>query len=73
MPITIPSLPIRALVRAGCALLACAAVLWTAGCGPSNGNPKVPAGAKSSGGSHAAIDTDKGTIEIELLSSDAPK
>ncbi|MEO7276174.1 MAG: peptidylprolyl isomerase, partial [Vicinamibacterales bacterium] len=42
-------------------------------CGPSNGNPKVPAGAKSSGGSHAAIDTDKGTIEIELLSSDAPK
>ena len=48
-------------------------VVVDAGCGPSNGNPKVPAGAKSSGGSHAAIETDKGTIEIEFLSSDAPK
>ena len=35
--------------------------------------PRCPAGAKSSGGSHAAIETDKGTIEIEFLSADAPK
>jgi cyclophilin family peptidyl-prolyl cis-trans isomerase len=37
------------------------------------GNPKVPAGAKSSGGNHAVIETDKGTIEIEFLPNAAPK
>jgi len=37
------------------------------------GNPKVPAGAKSSGGMHGVIDTDKGSIEIEFLATDAPK
>ena len=37
------------------------------------GNPKVPAGAKSSGGSHALLETDKGVIEIELLPTAAPK
>ena len=37
------------------------------------GNPKVPAGAKSSGGRFAVIETDKGTIEIELLPQLAPK
>jgi cyclophilin family peptidyl-prolyl cis-trans isomerase len=36
-------------------------------------NPKVPAGARSSGGQHAVIDTDKGAIELKLLESDAPK
>ncbi len=44
-----------------------------AGCGSSSGNSKVPAGAKSSGGLHATIDTDKGAIEIEFLPGDAPK
>jgi cyclophilin family peptidyl-prolyl cis-trans isomerase len=46
-----------------------------AGCGKSSapGNPKVPAGAKSSGGLHAQIATDKGVIEIELLPNAAPK
>ena len=39
----------------------------------SPGNPKVPAGAKSSGGLHATIDTDKGAIELELLATAAPK
>ena len=39
----------------------------------SSGNPKVPAGAKSSGGKHATIETDKGAIEIEFFESDAPK
>ena len=37
------------------------------------GNPKVPAGAKSSGGLHATIVTDKGPIDLELFASDAPK
>jgi cyclophilin family peptidyl-prolyl cis-trans isomerase len=36
-------------------------------------NPKVPAGAKSSGGLHGVIETDKGPIEIEFLAADAPK
>ena len=34
---------------------------------------KVPAGAKSSGGMHAIIETDKGAIEIEFFPSDAPR
>ena len=37
------------------------------------GNPKVPAGAKSSGGLHAVIETDKGPITIEFFAADAPK
>jgi cyclophilin family peptidyl-prolyl cis-trans isomerase len=46
-----------------------------AGCNSSApaGNPKVPAGAKSSGGNHAVIETDKGPIEIEFFSAEAPK
>jgi len=44
-----------------------------AACKPSSGNPKVPAGAKSSGGLHATIDTDKGPIDIEFLVGEAPK
>jgi cyclophilin family peptidyl-prolyl cis-trans isomerase len=55
-------------------LLSCVAASWVAACSsPGPGNPKVPAGAKSSGGMHGVIDTDKGPIEIELLASDAPK
>ena len=33
----------------------------------------MPAGAKSSGGLHGLIETDKGAIEIEFLAEDAPK
>ena len=40
---------------------------------PAASNPKVPAGAKSSGGLHATIETDKGPIEIEFFANDAPK
>ncbi len=48
--------------------------LALAACGSSEpGNPKVPAGAKSSGGMHATIETEKGPIEIEFLAADAPK
>lgn len=36
-------------------------------------NPKVPAGAKSSGGMHAQLETDKGVIEIEFFPAAAPK
>lgn len=36
-------------------------------------NPKVPAGAKSSGGKHAKIETEKGVIEIEFFPEAAPK
>jgi cyclophilin family peptidyl-prolyl cis-trans isomerase len=36
-------------------------------------NPKVPEGAKSSGGKHATIDTDQGAIDIEFLEGAAPK
>ena len=66
------------------ALLAFAVCLMV-GCGKSGStggaaavatpavNPKVPAGAKSSGGKHAVIETDKGSIEIELLPEAAPK
>ena len=45
-----------------------------AGCGPAaETNPKVPPGSKSSGGKHATIETDKGSIELTFLESDAPK
>lgn len=37
------------------------------------GNPKVPAGAKSSGGNHAVIATEQGEIEIEFFANEAPK
>jgi len=58
------------IVRFG--LIAAVASLLTAGCS-SSGNSKVPAGAKSSGGKHATIVTDKGPIEIEFLESDSPQ
>ena len=49
-------------------------LLCLAGCSPAPpGNPKVPAGAKSSGGLHGVIQTDKGPIEVEFLATDAPK
>ena len=52
----------------------CLAALLLAGCATKpEGNPKVPAGAKSSGGMHAVIETDKGPIEIEFFANDAPK
>ena len=33
----------------------------------------MPAGAKSSGGMHGVIETDKGPLEIEFFAADAPK
>lgn len=51
----------------------CVFLFWTAGCTSGPGNPKVPAGATSSGGMHGVIETDKGPIEIEFFAADAPK
>src|SRR6187200_2993544 len=59
-------------IRIHATLLACLASVLVAGCS-SSGNPKVPAGARSSGGLHATIETDKGPIAIEFLPADAPK
>lgn len=53
-------------------LLAGAVLLSISGCQSSSSGP-VPAGAKSSGGKHAVIETDKGAIEIEFLEAEAPK
>ena len=50
--------------------LSCAVVVLVAGCSSS---PGASATAKSSGGLHAVIDTDKGPIELEFLPGDAPK
>ena len=63
------------LVRGGLGFLLAASLAGVvAGCGGApGGNPKVPAGAKSSGGLHAAIETAQGVIEIEFLPKDAPK
>src|ERR1044071_9135418 len=58
-----------------CAVLVSAVACNSSDSAPTGGggNPKVPKGAKSSGGMHATIDTDKGPIEIEFLESDQPK
>ncbi len=53
--------PVLVLLGAGCG----------AGAGP--GNPKVPAGATSSGGRHAVIQTDRGDIALEFFENDAPR
>jgi cyclophilin family peptidyl-prolyl cis-trans isomerase len=39
----------------------------------SSGNPKVPRGARSSGGLHALIETSQGIVEIELFEREAPR
>ena len=44
-----------------------------AACSSPSGNPKVPAGAKSSGGRYATIETNKGAFQIEFFPNDAPK
>jgi len=56
-------------------LLVVVPLLAAGACSASQGNlnPKVPAGAKSSGGMHGVIETDKGPITIEFLTADAPK
>ena len=55
------------------ALLGLVVAACLGGCSPSSGGREIPAGAKSSGGRHAAIETDHGTIEIEFFEAAAPK
>src|SRR4051812_23546112 len=63
----------RTRTRRTLILAVIAAGVLLAGCGRSAGNVKVPAGAKSSGGLHAVLETEKGAIEIEFLPDAAPK
>ena len=65
-PRPVPTLKPRGIRALRACLLPCLLLLCLAGCN-SSGNPKVPAGAKSSGGMHAVIDTDKGPIEHRVL------
>jgi cyclophilin family peptidyl-prolyl cis-trans isomerase len=55
------------------AILSLSLAIALAACDTSPSNPKVPRGAKSSGGLHATIETDKGSIELEFLPDAAPK
>jgi cyclophilin family peptidyl-prolyl cis-trans isomerase len=76
--VPIHPLPLPPSVLLRLCLLTCLACLWVTGCNSSSpgnapGNPKVPAGAKSSGGNHGVIETDKGPIEIEFFATEAPK
>jgi cyclophilin family peptidyl-prolyl cis-trans isomerase len=60
--------------RSRAVLLLTGLLLSAPGCGrPADVNPKVPPGAKSSGGTHAWIESDKGVIEIRFFETDAPK
>ena len=54
-------------------LLTIGLLCFLSACSSPSGNPKVPPGAKSTGGKHATIETDKGSIELELLESAAPR
>src|SRR4051812_28915294 len=66
----------------GAGMLAVMGALWLSGCGKQTtsnapaANASAPAAASAipnSGGTHAVIETDKGTIEFELLQDDAPR
>ena len=59
--------------HAVCALALVSTVFTLPACNSGPANPKVPAGAKSSGGRHAVIETDKGPIEIEFFAEEQPK
>ena len=65
--------PVHSVTMIRVALFVCLALGLVAGCRPSSGNSKVPAGAKSSGGLHATIDTDRGPVDIEFLPGEAPR
>jgi cyclophilin family peptidyl-prolyl cis-trans isomerase len=63
----IPSGCVRTLVFSS------ALVVLVSACSSSPGGTTASATAKSSGGLHAVIETDKGPIELEFLPGDAPK
>jgi cyclophilin family peptidyl-prolyl cis-trans isomerase len=43
------------------------------GVGRESNGREIPAGAKSSGGRHAVVETDHGSLELELLDAAAPR
>jgi hypothetical protein len=58
--------------------LVCVAVVAVSGCSSSpspstSETPKASPGAKSSGGMHAVIDTNKGPIEIAFFATEQPQ
>src|SRR5688572_17803461 len=55
------------------ALFVILAAVCLGGCSSPSGGREVPAGAKSSGGKQAVIETDHGNIEIEFFEAAAPK
>jgi cyclophilin family peptidyl-prolyl cis-trans isomerase len=68
-------MPTFRFVRAASVL--CVLSVVAAGCSSSSPSssetPKAASDAKSSGGKHAVIDTDKGPIELEFFDSASPK
>ena len=65
--------PFIAHLNALSVALTCLVVAGTIACSSSPSGESKAAAAKSSGGLHATIDTDKGPIELEFLPMDAPK
>lgn len=68
-----PLLPLFTLLTMVALAAGCGAPERPAAVDAPVANPKVPAGAKSSGGLHAVLETDKGAIELELLPNEAPR
>jgi len=71
-------MPAKAPFRLAITLLPCAALglclCLFPGCRSSNGSAaKGAGGPQSSGGLHATLETDRGTIEVELLAADSPR
>ena len=54
-------------------ILICLLLFLTSCTSTPPGKPRIPSGAKSSGGTHAVMETDKGTIELEFFDKDAPR
>ena len=65
--------PFIAHLNAVSVALMCLVVAGSIACSSSPSGESKAAAAKSSGGLHATIDTDKGPIELEFLPMDAPK
>ena len=55
------------------AVALCCVLLLVLACNSGPSNPKVPEGAKSSGGKHAVIETSMGPIEIEFFTEEQAK
>lgn len=67
------SLPLVALFFVLAGITGCSSPNPSSESNASAAAAKAPANAKSSGGLHATIETDKGPIELEFLPMDAPK